>query len=96
MERVNPHWTRTKRGTPALGVGGGAAVACAILSLQCGGPGAAAKSDAGRDWTSVPSAMATEMNVTVVANDGDTKAECDQANDLGLIEDVFCMVTGPK
>jgi hypothetical protein len=47
-------------------------------------------------WDSAPKSMATEVNVTVVANDGDTKAECDTANDKGLIEDVFCMVTGPK
>ncbi len=41
-------------------------------------------------WGSPPGSAATETNVTVIANDGDTKSECDTSNDKGLIEDVFC------
>lgn len=42
-------------------------------------------------WTTPPTSSATEVNVTVVPNDGNVIQECDTSNDNGLVEDVFCM-----
>jgi hypothetical protein len=42
-------------------------------------------------WPSTPSSQATQVNVTVVADDGGTTAECDSTNDKGLVENVFCL-----
>jgi len=41
-------------------------------------------------WSMPPQSSGAEVNVTVVANDGNTKTECDTSNDMGLIEDVYC------
>jgi hypothetical protein len=41
-------------------------------------------------WANTPTTQATEVNVTVVADDGETTPECDTTNDKGLVEDVFC------
>jgi hypothetical protein len=41
-------------------------------------------------WSSPPQTSGAEVDVTVVANDGDTKSECDTTNDTGLVVDVFC------
>jgi hypothetical protein len=42
-------------------------------------------------WPSTPASQATEVNVNVVADDGETTAECDSTNDKGLVENVFCL-----
>jgi hypothetical protein len=41
-------------------------------------------------WTSPPGTMASEVNVSVVADDGGATPECDTSNDDGLVTDVFC------
>ncbi len=46
-------------------------------------------------WSSPPSMSASAVNVTVVANDGDGTPVCDDKNNLGLVETVFC-TGGPK
>ena len=41
-------------------------------------------------WATPPPNQAMEVNVTVVADDGGSVAECDTTNDKGIVEDVFC------
>ena len=47
-------------------------------------------------WTSPPTTEAGEVNVVVVANNGDTKAECDTSNDKGMVLDVYCKSSTSK
>jgi hypothetical protein len=42
-------------------------------------------------WDSPPTTQGGAADVTVVADDGDTVAECDTTNDKGLVEGVFCV-----
>ncbi|HEY5242235.1 MAG TPA: CARDB domain-containing protein [Polyangiaceae bacterium] len=42
-------------------------------------------------WASTPSSQSTEVNVSVVADDGETTAECDTTNDKGVVENVYCL-----
>ena len=46
-------------------------------------------------WTAPPTTQGTQVEVTVVANDGDGTPVCDPKNNLGLVENVFCPL-GPK
>ena len=46
-------------------------------------------------WSSPPTTAGGAVNVTVVANDGNGTPVCDDTNNLGLVESVFC-TTGPK
>jgi hypothetical protein len=41
-------------------------------------------------WPTPPTSAGSEINVTVVANDGGGVTECDTSNDKGLVENVFC------
>ncbi|HEY6463248.1 MAG TPA: CARDB domain-containing protein, partial [Polyangiaceae bacterium] len=41
-------------------------------------------------WASPPTTAGSEVNVTVVTDDGGSVAECDTSNDKGLVEGVFC------
>jgi hypothetical protein len=42
-------------------------------------------------WAASPTSQGAEVNVNVVADDGDTTAECDTTNDKGVVENVFCL-----
>jgi hypothetical protein len=42
-------------------------------------------------WASSPTSQGAEVNVSVVADDGETTAECDTTNDKGVVENVFCL-----
>lgn len=46
-------------------------------------------------WASPPMAQSSAVNVTVVANDGGGTPVCDDTNNLGLVENVYCG-GGPK
>jgi hypothetical protein len=41
-------------------------------------------------WSMPPTAAAQSVDVTVVANDGNTTQECDTQNDKGQVDEVFC------
>lgn len=42
-------------------------------------------------WKTPPASAGTEVNITVVADDGSKTPECDTTNDKGLVVDVFCV-----
>jgi hypothetical protein len=46
-------------------------------------------------WKSPPTSTSGEVNVTVVANVGDGTPVCDDTNNIGLVENVYCG-GGPK
>jgi hypothetical protein len=46
-------------------------------------------------WASPPTSAASAVNVTVVANDGNGTPVCDDKNNVGLVESVYCGI-GPK
>jgi len=41
-------------------------------------------------WKTPPASATSEVNITVVADDGSKTPECDATNDKGLVVDVFC------
>jgi hypothetical protein len=42
-------------------------------------------------WASPPGSASSEVNITVVADDGSKTPECDTTNDKGLVVDVYCV-----